>query len=50
MLVPEDMVIQVEHVAFTSLAENPTDTPIVSSSQLEKIIVSNAVPKQLEFT
>ena len=42
-LVPEDMTIQVEHVAFNSPVRSSTNTPSISFAHLEKFVVSNPV-------
>ena len=57
VLVPADIVIQVEHIAFTSQVEynafypcTMAYFPTIESSHLEKFVISNTVLKRLEFT
>ena len=45
-IVPEDLVIQVEHVVFTL---NNFNKPGISSAHLEKFVISNPAIKRLEF-
>ena len=45
-IVPEDLVIQVEHVVFTL---DNSKKPGISSAHLEKFVISNPAIKQLEF-
>ena len=50
-IVPADMVIQVEHVAFTTEDHFSTSyKPTITPAHLEKFIVSNSALKRLEFT
>ena len=52
-IVPVDMVIQVEHVAFSTYTEThfcPSNKRTISPAYLEKFVVSNPALKQLEFT
>ena len=50
-IVPADMVIQVEHVAFTTETHFYTSyKPTISPAHLEKFVVSNSAIKRLEFT
>ena len=50
-IVPADMVIQVEHVAFTTEDHFSTSyKPTITPAHLDKFIVSNSALKRLEFT
>ena len=49
--VPEDIMIQVEHVAFSPPARTgDTPTNYIPAISLEKFVISNSVVKRLEFT
>ena len=47
-IAPADMVIQVEHVAFTT--QSHSSKPTITPAHLDKFIVSNSALKRLEFT
>ena len=50
-IVPADMVIQVEHVAFTTQTHFFTSyKPTITPAHLEKFVVSNSALKRLELT
>ena len=49
-IVPADMVILVEHIAFTlDYCHRTADRPIISSAHLEKFVIANPAIKLLEF-
>ena len=50
LFVPEEIMIQVEHISFTPPATISRKIPSISSAHLEKFVVSNLVLKRLEFS